>query len=242
MPISAMPDALLKIAGLTVSYGKLRVLNDVTCRLQAGETLAILGANGAGKTTLLNTLSGFLKPVSGAIYFNGERIDGQPPHGLVKLGLVQVSQDRDLFTNLRVIDNLTMGAAVRGGANIEANLQRVFDLFPRLAERRRQIAGTMSGGEQQMLAIARAIMTEPVVLLLDEPSSGLAPIIIHEIERLLTRLKETRLSMVLVEQNVALASKLLDRFLILRDGMAVAEGQKYDLAAKFEDYVATHYV
>jgi branched-chain amino acid transport system ATP-binding protein len=237
-----MLDPVLKIVALSVRRGGLPVLRDVNLELSGSEVLGILGANGAGKTTLLNTLSGFLHPSSGSISMFGERIEGLAPHSIVRRGLVHVSQERDLFTNLTVLDNLRMGAFARGSDKIEANLARVFDYFPRLAERRHQVAGTMSGGEQQMLAIGRALMTEPRVLLLDEPSAGLAPVIVGEIERLLLRLKETKLAMALVEQNMALASRVVDRFVILREGKAVTEGRKSDLAAKFNEYVANYYV
>jgi branched-chain amino acid transport system ATP-binding protein len=237
-----MLDPVLKIVALSVRRGGLPVLRDVNLELSGSEVLGILGANGAGKTTLLNTLSGFLHPSSGSISMFGERIEGLAPHSIVRRGLVHVSQERDLFTNLTVLDNLRMGAFARGSDKIEANLARVFDYFPRLAERRHQVAGTMSGGEQQMLAIGRALMTEPRVLLLDEPSAGLAPVIVGEIERLLLRLKETKLAMALVEQNMALASRVVDRFVILREGKAVTEGHKLDLAAKFNEYVANYYV
>ncbi len=237
-----MLDPILKIDGVFVRRGGFPVLRDVSLELGAGATLGVLGANGAGKTTLLNTLSGFLKPYSGTISLFGERIDRLSPHRIVQRGLVQVSQERDLFTKLSVLDNLKMGAFTRGAAHLETNIARVFEGFPRLAERRNQVAGTMSGGEQQMLAIGRALMTEPKVLLLDEPSAGLSPLIIGEIEKLLIRLKETKLSMVLVEQNMVLASRVVDRFVILRDGEAVAEGGKSELSPKIDEFVASYYI
>jgi branched-chain amino acid transport system ATP-binding protein len=242
MPIPAMHDPILKADALFVRRGRLPVLRNLNLQLSGGTILGILGANGAGKTTLLDALSGFLHPESGSISLFGERIDALPPHSIVQRGLVQVSQQRDLFTNLSVLDNLRIGAFARGSDKIATDLARVFDYFPRLAERRGQVAGTMSGGEQQMLAIGRALMAEPRVLLLDEPSAGLSPMIVSEIERLLVQIKETGLAILLVEQNMPLASKVVDRFVILRDGQAVAEGNRAALAAKFEEFVASYYV
>lgn len=237
-----MVETALNIDGLSVWRERYPVLRNISLSVSDSTTLGILGANGAGKSTLLNTLSGFLKPYSGTISLFGEQIDGLSPHRIVERGLVHVSQERDLFTNLSVLDNLRIGAFARGSARLTANIERVFEGFPRLAERRNQVAGTMSGGEQQMLAIGRALMTEPKVLLLDEPSAGLSPVVIAEIERLLLRLKETKLSMVLVEQNMVLASRLVDRFVILRDGQMAASGEKSELALKIDEFVASYYI
>jgi branched-chain amino acid transport system ATP-binding protein len=237
-----MREPVLAIEALTVRRGGLTVLRGVTLNLGGSEVLGILGANGAGKTTLLNAVSGFLRPSTGSISLLGARIDALAPHAIVRLGLVHVSQERDLFGNLSVLDNLRIGAFARASDRIDANLARVFDYFPRLAERRRQVAGTLSGGEQQMLAIGRALMAEPKVLLLDEPSAGLAPAIVGEIEKLVLRLKEDKLAMALVEQNMALASRVVDRFVILRDGQTVTEGNKADITSKFDEFVANYYV
>ena len=205
-------------------------------------TLGVLGANGAGKSTLLDTLSGFLRPESGTIRFQGERIEGRAPHDVARRGLVQVSQSRDLFTNLSVLDNLMLGAFVRGAAKTKENLARVFEYFPKLAERQDQVAGTLSGGEQQMLAIGRALMTEPELLLLDEPTAGLSPIVVQEIGKMIKRLKETGLSMILVEQNMALAATVVDSFLLVRNGEIVARGGADELAEKADSFLKAHYV
>jgi branched-chain amino acid transport system ATP-binding protein len=237
-----MADVALHIYGLSVKRDSLPVLRNINLELEAGGTVAILGANGTGKTTLLNTLSGFLKPHAGTISLFGRRIDGEAPHAIVQQGLVHVSQERDLFTHLTVLDNLRLGAFTRPSTEIDRNLAGVFDYFPKLAERRHQVAGTMSGGEQQMLAIGRALMTAPKVLLLDEPSAGLSPLIVEEIQVLLKLLKKEALAMVLVEQNMAVAAAIADRFTILRGGEVVASGQSLELKEKYEQFVTAYYI
>jgi branched-chain amino acid transport system ATP-binding protein len=231
------------MADLSVRYGAISALEAVNLALDGREALGILGANGAGKTTLLNTLSGFLKPAAGRILLDGERIDGRPPHAIVRRGMLQVSQERDLFASLSVLDNLRLGAIVRGRACLEQNLERVFRYFPRLKERRGQQADTMSGGEQQMLAIGRALMAEPKILLLDEPSAGLSPLFVQEIGAMMVALKQTgRTSLVLVEQNMALAAQVIDRFVILRGGRVVAAGVADDLRAGPEELARKYYL
>lgn len=238
-----MADPVLEVKDLSVRRaGRGLALRGIEFTVAPGQTLGVLGANGAGKSTLLDTLSGFLKTASGSICLLGKRIDGKAPYEITRLGLVHVSQFRDLFTDLSVLDNLKLGAFSRGAARAKDNMARVLDYFPKLAERSNQIAGTLSGGEQQMLAIGRALMAEPEILLLDEPTAGLSPIIVHEIAKMLKRLKETGLSMILVEQNMTLAATVVDRFLIFRGGEIVAQGNAEELTSKVDYYLKTHYV
>jgi branched-chain amino acid transport system ATP-binding protein len=219
------PDPVLDVVDVCVRYGSIPALEGIALSLFAREAVGVLGANGAGKTTLLNTLSGFLRPSAGRIEMGGRRIDGTAPHRIVRRGLLHVSQERDLFGGLSVADNLRLGGLVKGNARLDRNLERVFAYFPRLKERRTQRANTMSGGEQQMLAIGRALMAEPSVLLFDEPSAGLSPLFVDEIGNMVRRLKdEEGVSVILVEQNIGLAAKVVDRFLVLRAGQIVAQG------------------
>ena len=237
------PEAVLRVSALEVRYGRIPALEGVAMTVGPGEVVGLLGANGAGKTTLLNTVCGFIRPAAGTIELKGQRIDGRPPHQVVRLGAVQVSQERDLFGHLSVMDNLKLGALVRGKETFEANLERVFAYFPRLAERRTQRAQTMSGGEQQMLAIARAMMANPEVLLLDEPSAGLAPIFVQEIGAMMVALKRTgRVAMILVEQSMSLAAQVVDRFQILKAGREVAAGPVAALLGSHEELAQKYYL
>ena len=239
----ATPEAVLRISALDVRYGRISALEGVALVLAPGEVVGLLGANGAGKTTLLNTVCGFIRPAAGIIELKGHRIEGRPPHKVVRLGAVQVSQERDLFGHLTVLDNLKLGALVRGKETFKVNLERVFGYFPRLAERRMQRAQTMSGGEQQMLAIGRALMANPEVLLLDEPSAGLAPIFVQEIGAMMVALKQTgRVAMILVEQSMSLAAQVVDRFKILKAGREVAEGPVTALIGSHEDLAQKYYL
>ncbi len=233
-------EPLLAVAGLVAGYRGIPVLRGVDLAVHRGEVVALLGANGSGKSTALNTISGFLRPMAGQIRLAGEEIGGRPPHWTFRRGVVQVSQSRDLFPDLSVEDNLRLGAAVRGDPR--AGLARVYALFPRLAERRRQRAGTLSGGEQQMVALGRALMGDPRLLLLDEPSGGLAPLLVAEIGRVIGRLREAGTPMLLVEQNVRLALAVADRFVALRDGRVVAEGRVAELAGRHEELVRRIYL
>jgi branched-chain amino acid transport system ATP-binding protein len=209
----------LVIEGLRVRYGATDILRGLGLQVQPGEVACLLGNNGCGKSTALNTISGFVRPYAGSVLLDGTELAGCAPHQTFRNGVCQVSQRRDLFPDMSVEDNLRLGAALRGRRGEEAALQRVMTLFPRLAERRRQKARTMSGGEQQMVAIGRALMSSPRLLLLDEPSGGLAPQVLDEIAQALRQLKREGLTMLMVEQNIGLASAVSDRFYIIRDGI-----------------------
>jgi branched-chain amino acid transport system ATP-binding protein len=231
----------LALAALAVRHGPIPALGGVDLTLRPGEALALLGGNGAGKTTLLNAISGFLKPAAGDIRLFGQPIAGMPPHAIVRRGLLHVSQDRDLFADLSVLDNLKLGA-LTAKAGFEASLAQVLGLFPRLKERQRQAARTLSGGEQQMLAIGRALMARPAVLLLDEPSAGLAPLFLKEIAATLAALKQEGIAMLLVEQNLHFAAKIADRFAVLRGGRIVGEGDSAALLAAPNEFARAHYL
>jgi branched-chain amino acid transport system ATP-binding protein len=217
---------MLNVENVSVRYGGSEVLHDVSLTIGEGDIIALLGANGSGKTTLINAISGFL-PLNGRITLNGTDLTKSPPHRIFAEGIVQVSQMRDLFGKLTVLDNRRLGAMSKrrqmDAATVQQRLDWVLSLFPRLAERAKQVAGTMSGGEQQMLAIGRALMGFPRILLLDEPSGGLAPRFVQEIGSILQTLKREHATVLLVEQNIALAALVADRFYILRSGQVVHE-------------------
>ena len=217
-----MPDVLLSARGVAAGYGRRQVLFGVDLDVGEGEVVALLGANGSGKSTVLNALSGFVRVWRGSVRLDGAEIAGLTPHRVFRRGIVQVSQARDLFAEMTVEENLRLGAWVRGG-RVATLLARVYASFPRLAERRGQMVRLMSGGEQQMVAIGRALMSEPKVLLLDEPSGGLAPMFVAEIGRIIAALKQERVPMVMVEQNIRLAMSVADRVLVLRDGVVVEQ-------------------
>ncbi|TAK29617.1 MAG: ABC transporter ATP-binding protein [Chloroflexota bacterium] len=224
-------DHILEIEDLSASYGKVKVLHGMTFTLDEGEVLSIIGSNGAGKTTLLQTISGLLRPAAGRIKFCGQDITAMHPAKIAQLGLVQVPEGRQVFSSLTVYDNLIMGAyrqRKQGSKQIKSDLDRVFDMFPRLRERTRQNAGTLSGGEQQMLAIGRAIMARPKAILLDEPSLGLAPIFVREIFRRIRDLSENG-PVILVEQNVRAALDVSNRGLVMRLGKIVKGGDSRGL-------------
>jgi branched-chain amino acid transport system ATP-binding protein len=216
-----MPEPLLTARGVEAGYRDRQILFGVDLDVTAGETVVLLGANGSGKSTLLNAISGFVRPRRGSIRLGEAELAGQPPYRIFRHGVVQVSQARDLFPEMSVEENLRLGAWVRRG-KAAATLDRIFASFPRLAERRRQPVALMSGGEQQMVAIGRALMSEPRLLLLDEPSGGLAPAFVKEITAIVAALKQQGVTMVMVEQNIRLALSVADRILVLRDGL-VAE-------------------
>jgi branched-chain amino acid transport system ATP-binding protein len=212
-----MPEMLLAAAGLEAGYPNKQILFGVDFAIEAGEVVALLGANGSGKSTALNAVSGFVRPWSGSIRLEGRELAGLPPHRIFRHGIIQVSQARDLFPDMSVEENLRLGASVRRGPIAEL-LDGIYGSFPRLAERRQQAVRLMSGGEQQMVAIGRALMGRPKLLLLDEPSGGLAPAFVNEIATIMLALKARGVTMMIVEQNIKLALAVADRFLILRDG------------------------
>ena len=222
--------SLLELRGVEVAYGDLPALRGVSVSLEAGETLSVVGANGAGKTTMLRAISGLMRPRAGQILLDGERLDRLPSHGIVERGVVQVPEGRKIFPSLTVLENLELGSYVRAAkARRREGLEQVFGLFPRLEERVRQAAGTMSGGEQQMLAIGRALMARPRVLMLDEPSLGLAPIVVKEIFRILGEINRLGTTVLLVEQNTRQALALSRRGYVLENGRVVLEGSGAEL-------------
>jgi branched-chain amino acid transport system ATP-binding protein len=222
--------SLLELRGVEVAYGDLPALRGVSVSVEAGETLSVVGANGAGKTTMLRAISGLMRPRAGQILLDGERLDRLPSHAIVEHGVVQVPEGRKIFPSLTVLENLELGSYISAAkARRREGLERAFALFPRLRERARQAAGTMSGGEQQMLAIARALMARPRVLMLDEPSLGLAPIIVKEIFRIIGEINRLGTTVLLVEQNTRQALALSRRGYVLENGRVVLEGSGAEL-------------
>jgi len=221
---------MLEIDGLEHAYGRHPALCDVAIRVRGGEVVAILGANGAGKTTLLNAVAGLVRPSSGSIRFRGVELVGLPAHRIVEQGVATVTENRHLFGAMSVMENLSLGAySPHARDAAQAGVARVFDLFPRLAERRRQAVRTMSGGEQQMVAVGRALMSRPSLLLLDEPSLGLAPLIAGELFAALARIVGDGVSILMVEQNARRALKMANRAYLLSLGRIVGEGAAQSL-------------
>lgn len=223
--------AALEIRHLSVSYGAIEALRDVTLAIQTGAIVAVIGPNGAGKTTMLQAAMGLL-PATGAVWFFGNDISDADTETRVERGLSLVAESRELFGTLSVTDNLTLGAFARAPstAKLRDDLAAVYNLFPRLAERRGQLAATLSGGERQMLALGRALMGKPRVLMLDEPSLGLAPLVVQEIFRMITGLRKTGVSILLIEQNARAALNIADYGYVLENGALVVEGEARDLA------------
>jgi branched-chain amino acid transport system ATP-binding protein len=223
---------MLKVENLQVYYGNVHALKGVTLDVNKGELVTVIGSNGAGKSTLLRTISGLLRPRSGTITYEGHTINDLKPHEIVELGISHCPEGRHLFAPLTVLENLMMGAFQKGrGKEYEQNLQSVFELFPVLRERRRQHAGTLSGGEQQMLAIGRALMAAPRLLVLDEPSLGLAPILVTRIFEVLVHLRQTGTTILLVEQNARMALRIADRGYVLETGQLVLQGSGEELSS-----------
>jgi len=210
---------LLKIDQIHTYYGNIHALQGVSLTVHEGEIVTLIGSNGAGKTTTINTISGILKPKEGVIYFKGERINTLRPHEIVAKGVCQAREGRKLFTRLSVLENLEMGAFIRNDKpGIREDIERAYTLFPILKERRSQVAGTLSGGEQQMLAIARALMSRPHLLLLDEPSMGLAPIVVEKIFDIILDISTEKTTILLVEQNALMAFLIADRGYVIQSG------------------------
>ena len=223
---------MLTLENVNVFYGGIHALRNVSLTVNAGEVVTLIGSNGAGKSTTLRAITGLLTPRSGHVRFGGEDVTGQPPHRLVARGISMAPEGRGIFANLTVLENLEMGAyLVRNRATIARNLERGFTLFPRLKERAKQSAGTLSGGEQQMLAIARALMSSPKLLLLDEPSLGLAPLVCHTIFSTIDEIKAAGTTVLLVEQNANAALKHSDRGYVLETGAVTLEGNASTIAA-----------
>jgi branched-chain amino acid transport system ATP-binding protein len=223
-------SAVLEVSGLRVHYDMIEAVKGIDLKITAGQITALLGANGAGKSTTLLTLSGLLRPSAGSIVFNGVELRNLPPHQIVELGVIQVPEGREILTTLSVRENLLLGAyRRRDRQEIAKDLQQVLTLFPRLRERLDGLAGNLSGGEQQMLAIARALMARPRLLLLDEPSMGLAPLLVQEIFRTLRSLKDLGLTILLVEQNVRQALRIAHFAYVLENGRVVLDGPSAEL-------------
>ncbi|MBS1709160.1 MAG: ABC transporter ATP-binding protein [Armatimonadetes bacterium] len=220
---------MLTIEGLHVYYGAIRALHDVSLEVREGEVVSIIGSNGAGKSTLLRTVSGLLRPRQGKITFMGKEIQETPPDQIVRLGISQSPEGRKIFTNMTVFENLQLGAYTRKDKDVASDLEKVMDRFPRVRERMKQSAGTMSGGEQQMLAICRALMSRPKLLLLDEPSMGLAPNLVTEIFSIVKELNADGTTILLVEQNAVRALEVAHRAYVLETGDIVLGGTGKDL-------------
>lgn len=225
---------MLEIRGLEAGYGQVQILRGIDLDIKQGEIVAVLGSNGAGKSTLNNNICGLYKPFSGSIHFQGKNITGQDPKQIVSDGLIQIPEGRRIFPNLSVLENLEIGSYRRGKANRKKNLERMLEIFSRLRERLSQPAGTLSGGEQQMLAIGRGLMAEPKLLILDEPSLGLSPLLVEQMFDLIKKINEDGLSIVLVEQNVMQSLKLADRAYVIENGVVTLSGPASELIENTE--------
>lgn len=226
---------MLRVEDINVFYGAIHAIKGVSLEVNDGEIVALIGSNGAGKSTTLRTISGLMKPQTGRILFDDKDIVGIPAHKLVGEGLVQVPEGRHVFANMTVLENLELGAYLRKDKEgIEQDMKDVFEKFPRLLERKNQIAGTLSGGEQQMLAMGRALMSRPKVLLLDEPSMGLAPLLVKEIFNIIKEINASGTTILLVEQNANMALSIADKAYVLETGRITLSGTAKDLAASEE--------
>lgn len=224
--------SMLEVKGLEVSYGAIKALKGISFSVEQGEIISLIGSNGAGKTTTLHSLSGIIRKAAGSVLFNGHDISSMSADRIVRLGLVQVPEGRRVFANMSVRENLELGAFTRNDRDaIRQDMDRVFSLFPRLKERSRQEAATLSGGEQQMLAMGRSLMSRPSLLLLDEPSMGLAPILVDEIFSIIQQINREGTTILLVEQNAYKALSIANRAYILETGMVTMEGPAQDLIA-----------
>ena len=217
-------EAILKVEGINVYYGAIHAIKDISFHVNEGEIVTLIGANGAGKTTTLQTISGLLRSKTGSILFRNQEISSIPPHKLVGQGLAQVPEGRRVFLQMSVQENLEMGAYTQSPAGVPQDLEMVYELFPRLKERRTQVAGTLSGGEQQMLAMGRALMSHPKLLMLDEPSMGLAPLLVEQIFEIIQNLNKQGSTILLVEQNAQMALSIAHRGYVLETGKIVTTG------------------
>ena len=223
-------EQILKVENINVYYGAIHAIKGVSLHVDEGEVVTLIGANGAGKSTTLQTVSGLLRSRTGSVEFCGENISKLPPHKIVERGLAQVPEGRRILLQMSVQENLEMGAYTRSGAGVDEDIERVYEQFPRLKERRRQIAGTLSGGEQQMLAIGRALMSRPKLLMLDEPSMGLAPILVEQIFDIIQSLHKSGTTILLVEQNAQMALSVADRAYVMETGVISLSGTGRELA------------
>ncbi|MSN25326.1 MAG: ATP-binding cassette domain-containing protein [Geobacter sp.] len=222
---------MLVVENLSVNYGAIRALHQVSCRVDQGEIVALIGANGAGKTTILNTISSIVPSIGGTVLFEGEDITRVQPHLIVRKGICQVPEGRRVFARMSVQENLEMGGFIlTSKQEISQGIERAFTLFPRLAERRKQAARTLSGGEQQMLAMGRALMSNPRLLLLDEPSMGLAPMLVEKIFEIVVEINKTGTTIMLVEQNASMALSIAHRAYVLETGEVVLSGDATELS------------
>ena len=220
---------MLELQDLQVSYGGIRALKGVSIQVNEGEIVSLIGANGAGKSTTLRAISGLERAQSGKILYNGEDITGKPSKYMVQQGLILVPEGRLIFPDMTVLENLKIGAYLRNDRDVEADIQRMYALFPRLKERAWQMAGTLSGGEQQMLAVGRALMSKPKLLMMDEPSLGLAPLVVKDIFSIIRTIRDSGVTVLLIEQNANAALKIADRGYVLETGRITLEGSGREL-------------
>lgn len=235
---------MLEVNDLNVYYGAIHALKGISFHLEKGEIVALIGGNGAGKSTSLNTISGLLRPRSGSVFFQSEDLSLVPPQNIVRRGVIQVPEGRHIFPKLTVQENLEMGAYIFDNKEqMQADMESAFKRFPRLRERRKQLGGTLSGGEQQMLAMARALMSHPTLLLLDEPSMGLSPILVEQIFEIIREINQQGTSILLVEQNAQMALSIADRGYVLETGHVTLEGNAQELLENpqvIEAYLGGH--
>jgi branched-chain amino acid transport system ATP-binding protein len=232
---------MLEVSNINSFYGKIQALWDVSFKIEAREIVALVGANGAGKTTLLKTISGLLQPASGAVAFLNTRIEGLQSHVIVEMGMSHIPEGRKLFADMTVLENLEMGAYTkRVWKQKQETLQQVYQLFPILKKRQGQLAGTLSGGEQQMLAMGRGLMSKPKLCIIDEPSSGLAPLVVDELFGIITNLRDEGISILLIEQNVQQTLEIADRAYVMENGSIILEGESHQLLE--EDLIKKAYL